>query len=157
MTKQHKGGNLPSNSDGSKKWKDMGGQQAWLSTEEEVLALANKLPQYYLKGESDSEVCAAMGISKQTFANYRRMYPVLQEAYELAKTNAEAFWSRKGKEGTFGEAEVNANMYKFQMTNRFQWGDKVQTEVTGKDGGAINVNLTEQDVAAFDKKFDNDY
>jgi len=125
--------------------------------EDEVREFCKKLPTYFMQGQSQAEVCSSLNISQQTFMNYRKMYPILEDAYQLAITHAEAYWTRRGKDGTFGDGEVNAPLYKFQMTNRFGWGEKVQTEVTGKDGSALSVTLTKADVSAFDKEFDNDY
>lgn len=93
------------------------------------------------KGMSKAEMAAQLGVSVKTFDQWLDKYPPFLEAYELAVTFAEAYWSDLHTKALLGQIDVNVNLITKAMQARFSetWGEKQRVEQTGKDGGPIQI------------------
>jgi len=116
------------------------------------------------RGYTHAQMAAALNISLSTFYEWtRENSPIFRaefkDAVEVANTAAEAFWTAHLNRATEGapastftkkmgngeeverERQYNANLVMFQMRNRFgkQWTEKNHTEISGPDGGPIEV------------------
>lgn len=91
------------------------------------------------KGLSEAEMAAKLNVSVTTFRKWREDFPPFQEAFELAMTFSEAYWSELHTKALLGEIDVNVNLITKAMQSRFSetWGEKQKIEQTGKDGGPI--------------------
>ena len=95
--------------------------------------MGDKLKDYGNGGEGILEACKMLGISKETFYEWGRLYPEFSDAISEFKMNSQIWWEKGGRAGTFGKiAGFNANAYSLQMRNRFpaDWRDKQETAQT---------------------------
>lgn len=95
------------------------------------------------KGGSITEMAVAIGAyHRETLYDWARRHPEFNDALKMAATLSQSWWEEQGRIATFGGYEgFNATSYIFQMKNRFpnSWRDVKQNEVTGFDGGPIQV------------------
>lgn len=100
-----------------------------------IMELANN-------GAGKVEIAVALGVTRATLWNWTQDDPEFFDIMEKAEELSQAWWERMGRSATFGAFPgFNAAAYNFQMKNRFRrdWQDIKQTELTGKDGGAIEL------------------
>ena len=95
------------------------------------------------KGASVVEVCAKIGISKETHYQWlNKDSEYFNKDYSdvalRAKELCEAWWIAYGRENLkeIGGKRINSNIYALHMMNRFGWGKNQKTEHSG------NLNLT---------------
>ena len=110
--------------------------------------LPERLPEMFSGGESVAEVCREVGISKVTFYKWMKKHPELAAAYEDGKDISESWWMKLGRAGAAGVNDINATVWIFNMKNRFDWGDRVKSELTGKDGEPLLQGITLERVTA---------
>ena len=90
-------------------------------------------------GASDVELRCLLGIGESAWST------LLEDSEEFCRTVKKAhdlcrvWWERHGRKMTTGQAEGNATVWIFNMKNRFGWADKTNTEITGKDGAALQA------------------
>ena len=115
--------------------------------------MCNTVIECGLEGKTVAEMAVAIGVSRETFNEWRHAKPQFSDAVKLGLLYAQAWWEEKGRVATFGGIEgYNATSYIFQMKNRFRddWSDRRSLEHTGKDGGPIET----ADVSPRDKLAD---
>lgn len=93
---------------------------------------ADNLPAMFENGESVIEVCANMGISRDTFYRWCKEHKRFNEAYQRGLELSEAWWEKLGRAGSLGTQKINAVTWIFNMKNRFKWSDRTQIESEGK-------------------------
>ena len=100
------------------------------------------------EGASRAEWAAELGIAWQTLFNWEEKHPEFLDATTRARELAQAWWEKQGRVGIW-EPKFNANAYRLQVMNRFpaDWRDKREHEVSGPNGGPINVTRTIVDPA----------
>lgn len=101
-------------------------------TEEWVEEQIPLIPEMFVNGESLAEVCATLGMCKETFYTLTKKYPQFLDAYKRGKQLSEAWWTKLGREGASGVEEIQPTTWIFNMKNRFGWVDKVES---------INTNI----------------
>ena len=89
----------------------------------------DKLPAMFKDGQSIAEVCAELGMCKDTFYRLKKEYPVFSDAIKNGELLSEAWWSRLGRKGASGAAEINPTTWIFNMKNRFGWKDKKEVDI----------------------------
>lgn len=82
-------------------------------------------------GASIVEVCATLGICKQTFYNWTQEHPDFLDAYKKGLELSQAWWEKLGRAGAAGQIPIQPATWVFNMKNRFGWKDRVQQEHTG--------------------------
>jgi hypothetical protein len=98
-----------------------------------------KTLELYNKGGSDVEVRAeVLSISKNLFYNLLKREPKFKETIDFGHELSEAWWQSQGREGLYDTDEseyedgqiisrkvrrINAQIFKLNMINRFNWGD----------------------------------
>jgi len=92
--------------------------------------LCKLLPAMFANGESISEVCAELGISKETFHKWEKLYPDFSDSYKKGKELSEAWWTKLGRAGATGKAKIQPATWIFNMKNRFGWTDRVEQVVS---------------------------
>lgn len=88
------------------------------------------------------ETCVAIGIARDTWNQWQKLNPDFSDAIKRCKAESQAWWERKGREGTVGEIEgFQQSSYIFQMKNRFpdDWRDKRETE----HSGGLNISVVD--------------
>lgn len=91
-------------------------------------------------GASMAEVCAELDICFESFQSYRREYPEFAAAVSTGERLSQAWWERAGRTNLQNK-EFSYTGWYMNMKNRFGWRDKQETELTGKDGGAIITRI----------------
>lgn len=95
------------------------------------------------KGGSITEMGVAIGVyHRSTLYDWAQKHPDFNNALKAAAAYSQAWWEEQGRVATFGGYEnFSAASYIFQMKNRFpnSWRDVRQNEVSGLDGGAIQI------------------
>jgi len=108
------------------------------------LKLCELLPAMFANGESVLEVCAELGIHKDTFFEWVKKYPDFSDSYKKGLELSEAWWTRLGRIGSTGKLSIQPATWIFNMKNRFKWTDRQELNVP--DGLQVNVtNLTPEE------------
>jgi len=93
------------------------------------------------KGYSPVQIAAELGIThRNTLDDWAEVHPEFSDAFTHARTQAQAWWERRGVEGLDAE-RFNALVWKTSMQARFRddYTEKRIQEHTGKDGGPIQT------------------
>ena len=93
--------------------------------------LCKKLPEMFKNGESVVEVCAALGIWKDTFYNWVKEHPDFSDSYKKGLELSEAWWLKLGRAGSAGKTRIQPATWIFNMKNRFKWTDRQETNISG--------------------------
>lgn len=103
-------------------------QEAFGEFAERILALADA-------GKSTTQISAALNIPRQTLQNWARDHEEFAAILTRARELELAWWENKGQE-CLGNREFNAGLWMKSMSARFKgdYGEKIQAELTGKDG-----------------------
>lgn len=100
-------------------------------------------------GGSIAEVCAELGIIRDTFHIWREIHPEFSDSVKEGLDLSEAFWNRLGQDGATGaNRNANATFWIFNMKNRFDWSDRRDVNNTGET--TINV------ITGIDRKIGDD-
>jgi len=89
------------------------------------------LPALFSNGESVSEVCAYLDITKETFFQWVKQYPEFSDSYKKGLELSEAWWTRIGRAGSIGKAKIQPATWIFNMKNRFKWTDRQDIDLNG--------------------------
>ena len=93
------------------------------------------------QGASVVEMAAEIGVCRATLEeNWPAAHPEFLEAFTRAKLHSQAWWEKTGRVGMI-ENSINASIWSRSMAARFprDWREVKGTELTGKDGGAIET------------------
>jgi len=99
----------------------------------------DKLPDLFKEGQSVAEVCVELGMCKDTFYRLCNEYPEFSYAYKKGLEMSEAWWTRLGRHGAAGAAEINPTTWIFNMKNRFKWADRHEVKQ--------DINMSIQDMS----------
>lgn len=80
----------------------------------------------YSEGGSDVEVAAILGLTLNKFHELCNELPELNTIVEMGRTIAEAWWMEVGRKNIYNK-DFQGSLYNFQMKNRYNWADKVDT------------------------------
>ena len=88
------------------------------------------LPSMFANGESVSEVCAELGIHKDTFFEWVKTYKDFSDSYKKGLELSEAWWTKLGRSGAMGRTKIQPATWIFNMKNRFKWTDRIEQVVS---------------------------
>jgi transposase-like protein len=80
------------------------------------------------EGASFTEFCAAIGICRKTFYNWRDEHEAFLHAYTRAELEGQAHWEKKLRTELMVDNKANAPLVKLYFANRFGWSDKKSVE-----------------------------
>jgi hypothetical protein len=89
------------------------------------------LPSLFANGESVTEVCAYLDITKDTFFEWVKEHPEFSDSYKKGLELSETWWIRIGRMGSLGKVKIQPATWIFNMKNRFKWTDRQDMNVTG--------------------------
>ena len=98
------------------------------------------------KGKSRESIAANLNVSWNTLNIWAETYPDFFEALEHAKTLEQDYWEELGSQHIVevpGGPKLNTGVWTRSMAARFpkKWRDNSKMEVTGKNDGAIQVDV----------------
>lgn len=91
-------------------------------------------------GGGPNDIACEIGVLRENLYDWAKVHPEFSTALKLAKQLEQKWWENKGVEG-MGAERFNAVVWRTSMQARFRddYTEKKITEVTGKDGGAIQT------------------
>ena len=106
--------------------------------------LCKLLPAMFASGESISEVCAELGITRETFGQRKSLHLDFSDAVKRGLELSEAWWTKLGRRGATGKAKIQPATWIFNMKNRFGWTDRVE-QVASATVDAATADMTPED------------
>jgi transposase len=93
-------------------------------------------------GASKAEMCLDLDIAWSTFQLWQETHEEFSASVKEAERLSQGWWEKNGRIATFGGTQgFNATSFAFNMKNRFKddWKDKIENELSGKDGKPIET------------------
>lgn len=121
-------------------------------TSEARKEMARRYRKHCEEGLSDE----AFEIDPDTLKSYIIKYPDDLASIKESRVLRRHFWEKMGNAGALGRIpNFNSTAWIFNMKNRFGWRDK--TEITGKDGEdlTVNVNIVPQKKKTYTEDSEN--
>ena len=99
------------------------------------------------KGYSRVQIAAQFEVAKSTLQSWESLFPEFSVAIQKAMTLSQSWWEEQGMNGVWeiqGGPKINAGLYAKSMAARFpdDWRDSNKVELTGKDGGPMQNEIT---------------
>lgn len=92
-------------------------------------AFCDQLIDHMAKGYSFESFAGLIGVQRATIYNWVEKHPQFLDAKNTAFEKSRLFWERIGVAGTTGKLPGwNPTGWIFNMKNRFNWRDKIETE-----------------------------
>ena len=116
----------------------------------------NKIPELLeaaKNGASKAKLAVILGIHRDTLYDWTRSNPEFSDIVKQCEVLSQVWWEDQGMMGMTGvNPEFNATAFIFQVKNRFRgdYMDTSRTEITGKDGGAVQIEAKVVDVEDLD-------
>jgi hypothetical protein len=89
-------------------------------------------------GKSETGCARAAGVSWPELDRYLDAHPSFRSAFRRARAEGESEWIDEGR-GDDGDA----SFAKFMLASSYEYKTTEKKEVTGEDGGPVEINLTE--------------
>jgi len=98
------------------------------------------------KGKTIVQIAADLGLAKETIYQWinpesETYRPSFSDAVQTSRSLAEAFWFNTIDSSLY-EKDLNTQLLALRMRNSHGWDSKQKVEHTGKDGGAIESEVT---------------
>lgn len=92
------------------------------------------------RGGGPNDIACEIGVLRENLYEWAKVHPEFLTALRKAKQHEQKWWENKGLEGLTAD-KFNAVVWKTSMQARFRddYTERKVTEVTGKDGGAIQT------------------
>ncbi len=92
------------------------------------------------RGGGPNDIACEIGVLRENLYEWAKVHPDFFTALKQAKQHEQKWWENKGIEG-LGADKFNAMVWKVSMQARFRddYTERKVTELTGKDGGAIQT------------------
>jgi hypothetical protein len=103
-------------------------------------AYCDQVVEWGKAGKSAAWMASKIGVNVHTLNNWQRAHPEFADAMSLAKTHSQAAWEDFGQAG-MSMPGFSAGVWGKSMSCRFpnDWSDRTRTELTGPDGGPVQV------------------
>jgi hypothetical protein len=86
----------------------------------------------YSEGGWDPEIARELNLTLRKFAKLVEDNEAFADFIERGRTLSTAWWYEMGRKGLFMD-KFNTGLFNFNMKNRFNWADKVDTKDTTDD------------------------
>jgi len=100
----------------------------------------DKVIEWGRQGKSKAWMAAEMGVVRVTIDNWANAHPEFLDSFTLAMELSQQWWEDAGQTGMI-ENSISAPIWSRSMAARFpaDWREVKGTELTGKDGAAIQT------------------
>jgi len=96
------------------------------------------------EGLSFESFAGLIGVTKQIIYDWCDRHPEFLDAKSLGWAKCLLFYEKIGRQGMVGKlAGFNLGTWIFNMKNRFQWVDRVETKIEGTGTIQINYSLVD--------------
>ena len=97
------------------------------------------------EGSGPAEYAVEFGVDRATLYKWADQYEDFRTALSRAKIHEQAWWEREGRSGMRAD-KFNALVWKTSMQARFRddYTERKETQLTGANGGAIQVETTKK-------------
>ncbi len=99
--------------------------------------MCDEIQPYYKDGLAHVEVCAKLGIHRDTFYEWKKRYPEFAEAVKAGEILSEAWWIAVSRQAVQGNIKGDSKMWMANMKNRFHWRDNPADPVDTGIGAVI--------------------
>jgi transposase-like protein len=104
-------------------------------------------------GAGPAEYAAEFDVARETLYDWAASHEEFSTVLKRAKDLEQAWWEQTGKKGLFAD-KFNAMVWKTSMQSRFRpdYTERQQTELTGANGGAVQIEAKRVDTDALDQE-----
>ena len=93
--------------------------------------MCQKAIDFMTQGYSKEATAAHLDISEDSLYEYIKKHPEFSEAIKEGSLKSRLWWEKLGMGGAAGKlAGFNATAWIFNMKNRHNWKDKIETDIT---------------------------
>lgn len=102
-------------------------------------------------GKSLAQMASAFEVDKASVLRWEEEYPDFRTALMRARSEAQTWWENHGQMGLYSR-EFNANLWIKSVASRFRddYTERKETQVTGADGGPVQVQSQVVDATTLD-------
>lgn len=100
-------------------------------------------------GKSITQMAATLGFDKVTLLDWRAAHPDFATALTRATALAQQWWEDRGQSG-LGDRNFNAALWMKIVASRYRDDYADRKEITGANGGPLQVQSTVVDVSSLD-------
>lgn len=95
-------------------------------------------------GKSLAWMAAELDVSRECIYEWMRVHPTFSDAMTRARQHSQRWWEDAGQNGMLAPG-FNASIWSRSMAARFpdDWRESKGVELTGKDGGPVQVSRIE--------------
>lgn len=108
----------------------------------------NEVIDFLSMGHSVTAFAGHIGVSRSSIFEWAKEHPEFSDALKVGQAKATATWeSALLKIAKDGGGNATAAIFGLKNRASEDWADKVQTELTGKDGGPVAIELDDKEAA----------
>jgi len=116
--------------------------------------MPSKIIELMTDGASKVEVCAELGISRETLnvwcqTTSHYFNGTIYRAIKKGELLSQAWWEKLGRQGASMEKEIQPTAWIFNMKNRFNWCDKQEQKIDANINHSVDKDVLER----FEKEF----
>lgn len=108
-------------------------------------AYCGLLEDHFAQGLSYESFAGVVGVSKQTLYDWEKAHPEFLDAKKSNEAKSQLIWEKRlASLATTGEGNATAIIFGLKNRASDSWRDVKATEITGRDGGPIEVGKVER-------------
>jgi hypothetical protein len=101
------------------------------------------------EGHSVTAFAGRIGVNRSSVFEWAKNHPEFSNALKIGQAKAVEFWEKiLAKVAKDGGGNATAVIFALKNRASDDWADKIQTELTGKDGGAVQIEQVTDSEAA---------
>jgi regulator of sigma D len=108
---------------------------------------------YMKDGKFKIQYAVEIGVCESTIYEWAKKHDEFSKSIRIAEECCKAWWINHGVDMLDEESSKHdSRIYSMFMNNMHGWGDKQKIELTGKDGGDLNLKLSPETVKELNAK-----
>lgn len=109
------------------------------------------LEDHFAQGLSYESFAGVVGVSKQTLYDWEKAHPEFLDAKKASEAKSQLVWEKRlAALATTGEGNATAIIFGLKNRASDSWRDVKATEISGPEGGAINVKAEKAEWSIID-------